>query len=355
MNKRLFGVSIFAILVIGAIVASYIYKNLSARPSYSEVQIKKGNVEETLNINGEVRPQDSANLGFEDGGKIVSLTYGVGDFVKAGTVLAYTNASDLEAGYRQAINLAKSSQADLDYYQELLKKEKAHLSSLKKTGANSADKEAQGKQIEASEAQVNSQEEKVAAAFAGAEIAKAQIAKTKISAPFDGVIARQDIKVGEVAQSDVPVITLISRDAFKIEAYVSEIDVKNLKVDYNAQITLDDNPGQVYGAKITAIDPAENPADNVSSYKVTLNFSDPVSGLRSGVGANTAVAIQEKSGVLVIPRDAIFESGGKKFVYVSENGLRVQKEVQTGISGSNNQVEVTSGLDEGEIIFEINK
>ena len=355
MSKKIFNLSTLAILIIGAMVASYIYKNLSERPSYSEIKVQKGNIGEVLNINGKVRPQDSADLGFEDGGKIVSLTHEVGDFVQAGTVLASSNASDLEAQYRQAQDLARSTGANLDYYEQLLKKEKKELDLLESTNASHEAKDVQRKQIRASEEQVNVQKAAVDAALEGVQNAKAQIAKTRITAPFDGVISHQDVKVGEIAQSGVPIITLISRDAFKIEAYVSEIDVKNLKVGYSAQITLDDNPGQVYNAKITAVDPAENPADNVSSYKVTLNFSDPVSNLRSGVGANAAVAIQEKSDVLVIPRNAVFESGGKKFVYVFENDSRVQKEIQTGIFGSNNQVEVTSGLNVGDTIFILNK
>ncbi|MFH0929703.1 MAG: efflux RND transporter periplasmic adaptor subunit [Candidatus Moraniibacteriota bacterium] len=356
MNKNIFSASLIAILVIGGIVASFLYNNMSKRPDYSTFQVKKGNIKNLLDLDGKIAPQNDAELGFERGGKITKLTQKVGDFVKSGTVLAYANAADLKAQYNQSVDLAKSSQADLDQYRELYKKEKAKLESLKKTAtANSADKKAQKKQIEASEAQIVSQEEKVAAAFSNIENARAQIDKTIITAPFDGVVSKQDIEEGEVAQSNIAIITLSSRDSFKVEAYASEIDVRHIHVGDSAQIVLNDGSGRVFDAEINSIDPTEDLINNVSNYKVTFNFRENISDLRSGVGAGVSVAAEKKNDVLLIPREAVFEEGGKKFVYISKNGLREKKEIQTGIYGADNMVEAVSGLSSGDNVFELNK
>jgi membrane fusion protein (multidrug efflux system) len=221
---------------------------------------------------------------------------------------------------------------------------------LKHTDAISSDKDAQKDQIKASEAQVDAQVAQLAAAEAGAESAKAQLAKAVIAAPFAGVISRQDIKVGETAQNNIPVITLISRDSFKIEIFASQIEVQDLKIGDAAQVTLDDNSGS-YVAKITAIDPAESVLNNVSNYKVTLNFIDPVSGLRSGVGANALVTGKTKNNIVAVPQSAVFKADGKNFVFVLQNGLQEQKEVQLGIVGTDGQVEVTGGLSAGDSIL----
>ncbi|MDD5489997.1 MAG: efflux RND transporter periplasmic adaptor subunit, partial [Candidatus Moranbacteria bacterium] len=321
-------------------------------PVYSEIEVKKGEIQEIFSLDGKVQPQDSADLGFEIGGKIVKLNFEVGDSVKAGTILANVNAADLQAEYRAAQALAKSARANVEQYDELLKKEKAKLDSLKKTStANSADKRAQKRQIEASEAEVAVQEAQLEAAFENAKAAGAQIPKTAVAAPFDGIISKQDVKTGEVVQADAPIITLISPDSFKIEAFASEIDVNKIRIGDSAQITLDDQPGKNFAAKIVAIDPAESTVNNVSNYKITLNFSENVENLRSGVGANVSVVSKNKGGVLVVPKDAIFEESGKKYVYASKNGLRVKAKVQTGINGSNNTIEIVSGLVEGDKLF----
>ncbi|MFA5871629.1 MAG: efflux RND transporter periplasmic adaptor subunit [Parcubacteria group bacterium] len=356
MNKTNFYASLLAILVIGGITASFIYQNLSQRPQYSEIKVAKGTIEEALNINGSIRPQEEVALGFELGGKITKLPYAVGNFVKSGTVLAYTNATDLNAQYKQALYLAKSAEANLDQYHELYKKQKAVLDSLKKSAtANSADKKAQKEQIDASKAQIEAQEETISAAYANVENAKAQIAKTMIVAPFDGIISTQDLKVGEVPQAGISIITLISQNDYKIEAFVSQIDVKKIEVGDSAKITLDNGASDTYDAKISAIDPAENDINGVPNYKVTFNFSENTSGLRSGLGANISLFIQSKSDTLVIPKDAVFMENDKAYVFVLVNGLREKKEIQTGIQGSDGMVEVLSGLNAGDSIYELAK
>jgi HlyD family secretion protein len=195
---------------------------------------------------------------------------------------------------------------------------------------------------------VNAQEEQLAASLANVEAAKAQITKTILTAPFDGVIARQDVEIGETVQANVPVITLISSNSFKVETFVSEIDVNKIQVGDAAEITLDDQPNKIFSAKITAIDPAESLVGNVSNYKVTLNFSENIENLRSGVNANISVISKEKDGVLVVPQNAVFEESGKKYVYVLKNGLKLKTEVQAGILGKDNLIEIVSGLQEGD-------
>jgi len=349
MNKGVFGISIAAIVIIAGIISIFLYKNMSQRPAYAEIEVKKGNIQEVLDLSGKVQPQKKADLGFEIGGKVVKLNYQVGDFVKNGTVLANVNSDTLQAQYRAAQALARSAEANVDQYRQLYEKEKNKLNSLKKSStANSADKKAQKNQIKASQAQVNAQEEQLAASLANVEAAKAQITKTILTAPFDGVIARQDVEIGETVQANVPVITLISSNSFKVETFVSEIDVNKIQVGDAAEITLDDQPNKIFSAKITAIDPAESLVGNVSNYKVTLNFSENIENLRSGINANISVISKEKDGVLVAPQNAVFEESGKKYVYVLKNGLKLKTEVQAGILGKDNLIEIVSGLQEGD-------
>jgi RND family efflux transporter MFP subunit len=352
MNKNIFGISLVAILAIGAIVSVFIYGNMSKRPNFGAAQVERGDISEEISLDGKVKSQEDADLGFERGGKIAKLTHKVGDFVPAGAVLAYSNAADLKAQYNQAVDLAKSSEADLDQYRELYKKEKAKLDSLKKTDtANSDDKKAQKKQIEASEAQVTSQQEKMSAAYANVDNAKAQIDKTIITAPFDGIITKQDVSVGEAAQSNIPIITLSSQGLFKIEAYASETDVVKLSVGDLAEVSLDDGSRRSFSSQISAIDPAESEISGVSSYKITFSVESDITDLRSGIGTNISVVSRKKTNVLLVPKDAIFSENGMSFVYFSENGLRLKKEVETGISGANGKTEITSGLSVGDKIF----
>jgi len=354
MNKKLLILGSLGIIVVGAIAAFFFYREMTKRPAFSEIKAGKGTVQAVLNLNGKVAPQDSVELGFEIGGKITQLTHAVGDEVTSGTPLAYANDADLVSEYQEAQDLVDSADATLDQYEKAVNREKAKLKSLKKqkTGVNTSDIKAQREQINVSQEQVESQEANLRAAEANVATTKAQIDKTVIVAPFDGIITKQDPKVGEVAQSNVPFITLASQNNFKIEVFVSQIDIPNIHEGSAAQVTLDNVPDREFSATVTAIDPAESVINNISNYKVTLNFTAVTPELRSGVGTNVTLTSESQENTVLVPKDALYQDNNRSYVFVSQNGTRQVREVQTGIYGSNGMVEITKGLNAGEIIFE---
>ena len=317
------------------------------------MDVKKGNIEEILNLNGKVKSENDANLGFEIGGRIIVLTHKVGDYVEKDEILARANDENLADNYKKNVALLKNAEANLEYYQELLAKEKDTLKSLKKTDANTPDINAQKNQIDANEAQVEAQKANIEAAEASVQASEAQIEQTIIHAPFSGVLAKQDVEVGEVAPSNSAIMTLINGDDFKVEIFASEVDAGNVKIGDKAEITLDNNAGKTYSAHVTAIDPAETMQNNISTYKVTLNFEEKIENIKSGTDANAEIIIGSKDGIIIIPKDAIYTENNQKFVYISKVGLREKQEISTGIYGSDNMVEVTKGLQEGDKIFKL--
>lgn len=354
MNKKIFVSSIASILIVGSAVGSFLYKNVTDRPSFSEISAKKGNVTRVLNLNGKVKSENNADLGFESGGKIIELTHKVGDRVEAGEILARSNNQDLMADYRKNAALARSAEASLKYYEELWKKEKDELRSLKKGDANSSDKDAQRNQIKASEAQVEAQRNNVEAARASVQSIQAQLEKTVIRAPFSGTLAKQDVETGEVAASNAPILTLINENNFKVEIFASEIDASRIRTNDPVEVGFDSLAGK-FSAYVASVDPAETLEGDVSAYKVTLRFGENLSGVKSGMEANAGIVLEKKEGVIVVPQKAIYSENEKKFVYASAAGIRERREIKTGIYGDNNLVEVTEGLKEGDIIYEPSK
>jgi RND family efflux transporter MFP subunit len=353
MNKKFLNIGIIAILAIGAIVASFLYKDLSERPNFSVLDVGKGDITEILDLNGKVKSENNADLGFELGGRIIELSHRVGDRVEKGEILAKANDKDLMADYKKDLALVRSAQANLNYYEELLGKEKDKLKSLKKEDANTPDKDAQRNQIDASEAQVEAQEANIEAARASVQNIQAQIDETIIRAPFSGVLSKQDVEVGEVVPNNTPILTLINENDFKVEAYVSEMEAKKIQSGSLAKVTLDNGDKKSYAVRVTAIDPAETLQNDISTYKVTLDFDGEVAGLKSGTDANVKITIGKKTGVVVIPRDALFSENEEKFVYISKMGIRERQEVAVGAYGNNGMVEILSGLKEGDKIYEL--
>ena len=294
MNKKIFNLISIVIVFAGVVAGVYIFKTLSKRPNISESDMKKESAVRVLNLNGKVKSQNEADLGFEIGGKILELNYKVGDHVSKGSVLARVDSSDLNSQYQAAQSQVASAKAILEKDQQLVKVNEYKLKSLKNSdSANSNDKKAQDAQVLADKATVESQKAEILSLEAATQGLKANLEKTVLIAPFDGMIAKQNIEIGEIAVSNtvnpLPIITFINDNNFEIDAFASELDIKNISVGQNAKVTLDSNGQQTLNASVTAVDPAATLINNVSSYKITLNFADSNLKLSSGADANIEI------------------------------------------------------------------
>lgn len=201
---------------------------------------------------------------------------------------------------------------------------------------------------------ISAQEAKVAGVEAALLNYDAQIAKTMLRAPIKGVVTKQESKMGETVAPNVVIVSLMSEGLFKIEANIPEADVAKIKIGDVARVTLDAYGADVpFAAAVSTIDPAETIIEGVSTYKVTLRFKDKDERIRPGMTANIDISTEKRENVLTIPARAVTTKVGKKFVRVltvdaQNKEFPVETEVTVGLRGSDGNVEVLSGLTEGE-------
>lgn len=350
MNRKIFNSSAAAIIIIGILVGFYLWKDLTKEPSFSSAKAERGNIQEILDISGKIKPQDDSSLGFEVSGKVLELAHKNGDRVAQGEILARLDDKDLQADYAQSAALANSARSILEEDKALEDRELHKLKSIKKENINLNDKKAQQEQVDAQKALVSSQEAQVAAAQAGVAAARSQLDKAVIRAPYSGMVANQNIQEGEIAAIGTPILTLVNDGSFEIDANVSELDVQKIKIGQEAKISLLENPGEKYLARISEVDPAQTDVNGVSNYHVVLQFASAPSSLRSGMSADISVIAGDKNNVLVVPKSAVFQENNRQFVYVANGNAREKKEVETGIYGAD-QVEIISGISEGDNIL----
>ncbi|MEK7120939.1 MAG: efflux RND transporter periplasmic adaptor subunit [Patescibacteria group bacterium] len=182
---------------------------------------------------------------------------------------------------------------------------------------------------------------------------KADLSKKSIISPINGVITKQDLKVGENVAGNVSVISVISESNYEIESFVPEADIEKLEINNEASATLDaygDEP--VFFAVVSKIEPAETQMDGVSTYKTILQFREKNEKIRSGMTANVDITTDSKENVLAVPSRAINYSEKNTFVKImDENGGTTDVDVQIGIKDENGMVEVTSGVKEGDVLL----
>lgn len=196
---------------------------------------------------------------------------------------------------------------------------------------------------------IASQEAQVREAEASVSALEVQLGKYVLRSSIAGIVTKRTIEPGEIVAAHTPVLSVISASRFEIEANVPEADIAKLKPGQRARITLDAYGSDVpFSARVSTIDPGETVLDGVSTYRVTFQFDEPDERVRSGMTANIEVTTATREGALTLPQRAIGTLGGKRVVrIVGENVIRVVR-VQTGLRGVDGNVEILSGVKEGE-------
>ncbi len=126
-----------------------------------------------------------------------------------------------------------------------------------------------------------------------------------------------------------------------------------VKIGDSARITLDAFGNDlVLEAKITKIDPAEIVIEGVATYKTILQFVKENVGIKSGMTANLDILTAQKENVIVVPRRTVVLKNGDKFIRILDSdGIVKEVKVETGLAGSDGNIEIVSGINEGDKVI----
>lgn len=202
--------------------------------------------------------------------------------------------------------------------------------------------------------QISAQEALVKQAQASVVNYEAQLEKTIIRAPFDGVITKKDVTVGEIISAGKVAMTINGSGAFEIEANIAESDIAKIKIGNTARVTVDAYGSSVaWDAHVVSLDTSETVIEGVPTYKARMAFDTSDSRIISGLTANLEILTAKKDSVIYIPIRALVLKNGKYIVNVvtSSQYTTQEKEVETGVRGSDGRVEVISGLIEGDQVL----
>jgi len=181
----------------------------------------------------------------------------------------------------------------------------------------------------------------------------AQLAKTVLRSPIDGIITKQDAKAGQIASANTPLISVMTPNNLDIEANVPEVDIGNIKINDLVGITFDAFPNEKFQGSVAFIDPAETIVDGVVNFKVIVTLSSKDDRLKSGLTSNLAIQTLSKDVALALPQFAILENDKGDFVRIVKNGTTQDIPVRLGIRGTDGYVEILSGLADLEKVVNI--
>lgn len=259
--------------------------------------------------------------------------------------------NDLSAALNQSLPDQKVSAASITSYTSSIATARTNMNTA--ATALSADVAAlNAAQRSLTLAQVGATASTIAAAQAAVDNARAALAKTRVTAPFSGVITRMDAKAGEIASPSDSRISIQSSGVFQIETFIPEVSIAGVAAGNLASTTLDaygsDNS---FAAKVISVDPAETVKEGIPTYKTKLSFLSTDPRIRSGMSASVTITTGTLYDAIVIPSGAIAADAEGSYVSVLEEGEPVQRRVVIGISPSLGQIEVIAGLSAGDTIL----
>jgi HlyD family secretion protein len=192
---------------------------------------------------------------------------------------------------------------------------------------------------------------------AGIGVAREALERTLLRAPFDGVIAEIDVRLGEYLTpsppgiATVPAIDLINPKCLYVVAPIDEVDAPAIKLGMSACVSLDAFKDRRCSATVSRIAPYVLDIEKQArTVEVEVEFSDPTAlhGLLPGYSADIEILIESHDEVLRIPSEAVVD-GNKVFVVDAQTSQLILRDIKIGIANWE-FTEIVAGLLEGDVV-----
>ncbi|MFH0769743.1 MAG: efflux RND transporter periplasmic adaptor subunit [Candidatus Peregrinibacteria bacterium] len=252
-----------------------------------------------------------------------------------------TDISTEEVTLATAQGVKTAALSDIQTYEASLRSQEASLA-LKRAGT---------RQTSIDVAQAN-----VAQAAADLKRAQAQYEDSILRAPMDGTITKVDFRVGEFtgdAANATHTIALLGLSPYRIEMFLSEVDIPKIQITQSGSVDLDAFPGTTFKLHVNEIESASTLVEGVAKYRVKLDFVYPHDDLKIGMTGDAGIVTATASGVVLIPARAVLSEQGRTYVRVlndPEATAFEERDIETGLEGDTDIV-VKSGLEEGETVI----
>ena len=366
MRKIIFALVVFTALSGMAFAGGFpFFGKTEKATAYETMPVKKKNISASILATGSIKPIIGAEVkvGARISGKVEHLYANIGDKVEKDQVIAEIEKKDLEAQVAQGEANLKAADAGVGVskasFWPALSAETDYgvngTTYLPNQGDNFAGVKVTMPLFNGQDLYTIKQSKATREATKAAlDYAKVQLSYATIKSPISGVIASVSTQEGETVAAGLlapTFVTIIDLSRLQVDAFVDETDIGRVKVGQKAIFTVDTYPDKEFTGKVRAIYPKAIIQENVVNFDVVIEIDDPnIELLRPDMTTSVTIYQEERMGVLVIPRLAIIKEGNKRFVFVGESsGSFEKKEIKTGIQ-SGKDIEVTSGLKEGDVI-----
>jgi len=181
-----------------------------------------------------------------------------------------------------------------------------------------------------------------------AEIARMKLEKTRIKAPFSGVITNVCVCPQEYISLGAELCELVDIHKIKVEAKVLESEIGKIKEGQEADLRFSAYPDKIFKGVVKAMSPVVHP--KYKTCRVIICFLNPPQKIKPGMQAEVRIAAEIYRDRVLIPQEAVLVRGGRKLVFAVEEGSAKWKYIEVGVE-NDYFVEVLDGVEEGEMVI----
>ncbi len=354
------------LIVVSILVVTAIYWQLNRQELIAVrlTKVEQGRVEATVANTraGTIKACQRSRLSMPIGGQVADLLVDEGDRVEKGQVLIQLWNEDQQARVAEANTRVTAAEEGV--------KESCHNAALdarelKRKQGLAAKKLVSEEALDTAQTRASVSSFACAKARAGVETAQATLAlqsalleKTRLRAPFAGVVAEINGEVGEFITpsppgiATPPAVDLIALDCLYVSAPIDEVDAAAIELNMPARISLDAFRGRIFNGHVSRIAPYvkefEKQARTVD-IEVAFDALPEDLTLLIGYSADIEIILSQRGSALRIPTETVID-GNRVLLYDATTGLLSYRQFKPGLSNWTS-TEVLEGLSEGDDIL----
>lgn len=345
------------------------------RPAVQTETLTRQDLMKRVVLSGSTVPKAEVDIAPKYAGRIARVAVDLGDRVKAGDVLIQQDVRDLDisilqngAGSKQAA--AEAVQSRSQYSADILKAQSDYDNALATyqryqalydmdavalqerddkyramMEARSVLDSLQNQQVGDTPAVVAAREAAAMQAQYTVDALRQQRDDMTLTAPRDGIIGWRQAEEGEWASAGQKLLTVVDNSLLYVDCDVAEQDIGILRLGMTLPVSID-SLGETCEGRITYISPSMD-ADT-HSYKVRLTLDSQGGRILGGMFARTEVTAVQREHTLYVPKEAVGDDNGKKYIFLIDEEGRARKAYVTLGLINDDSMEILSGASEGD-------
>ncbi len=285
---------------------------------------------------GRLTPNREVTLAAEVGGIVTKYTADIGDRIQKRNIIVHLDPRDYQLALKEAEANFAVAQTRLD----LAVKAYDRAKNLLPREVISQDA------FDNAEAEYLSAQASVKRVKVLVDIAKTQLSKTRIRAPFNGQVAARMIETGQLIGAGQALMKIIEPNPMRVNIWLPENEYVRLDKNDHVSIVMEAYPEKVFAGKIDRIDIAADVRTN--TFCIEILVDNPNLTFKSGMTAKVRIITSTIPDAILIPQSTVLYRTNREEVFIAgENNRAVLRKVKLGLS-LDERIQIREGLTAGD-------